>query len=318
MAKRKPKPLAVEDAVAAIKKLFTRKRGAWDSTEWKQRREIAEGLPAGVPPASLAKLLSVFDVSQLDELPAHADDAILAALEARRKHEDAAFVLTALAAAKGDRHERLRDLLSRTGSMLWASSVNRKGLHALVADRPDIVEGARAAVAIEGVHVTSRYLPVLVADASRESLDILVPYLEKRLKKKDHDLDWFRKEVVPLFGDTPHAKAIIAMLAEATEERTKVSPALQFAKQLGIAKPPPIVTVTLTFRDRGDRTVWQINIDSRRASWFQFRRNEKWLWRSGTPSTMEELPEARESYVLRVGKGMDRAKVDAWAKSLMP
>jgi hypothetical protein len=80
--------------------------------------------------------------------------------------------------------------------------------------------------------------------------------------------------------------------------------------------PPDVLGLTLSFRDRDSKTVWQIRVDSTLADWLQARRTEKWLWRSVTLAKASELPAECASYVLRVKSG-DRRKLDAWAKSLL-
>lgn len=313
MPKRKATRLTVDDARTQIAALVKKPVAQWNSDDWGKRNELAERAPADVP--NLAKLLATFDVSELAQLPTHLDDAILAAVEARPKNEDAAFVIAAL---RTDRRAKLRELLDLTGSLPWAAKADPARLAKLVKQRPDVVEGARAAMALaEPSFVVNRYLPVLVADATPDSLDLIVPHLEQMVKDKDGELDWFRKAVVPLFGDTPAAHDVIVLLASATEERTKVSPARAFAKQLGMNPPPALLEVMLSFRDERGVTVYQIKIDSKLASWMQGRRNHKWLWRTITVAKLaSELPAERRSYVLRVTSG-DRKQLDSWASSLL-
>jgi hypothetical protein len=309
MPKRKATPLTVEDARAQIAALLRTPR--WDSSHWHARDDIAARMPVGVP--NVGKLLAKFDVNELTRVPAQHDAAILASLEARPKNPDAAFVLAAL---RTNPRAKLRDLLDMPG-LAWAGRANRAALLKLVKQRPDVVEGARAAFALtkKSAYVTCVYLPILVAEASRDSLDLIVSYVEQMVKDKDSELDWFRKTVVPLFGDTAAAKDLLVLLAGAAEERTKASPALAFAKKLGMNPPPALLSLSLTFRDRTGITVYQIRVDSKLASWMQARRNEKWLWRYATPKDLA-LPAECASYVLRVKSG-DRKKLDAWAKSLL-
>ncbi|MBA3395067.1 MAG: hypothetical protein H0T89_20640 [Deltaproteobacteria bacterium] len=111
---------------------------------------------------------------------------------------------------------------------------------------------------------------------------------------------------------------MIALLAGTADDRTKASPARAFAKQLGMDPPPDVLQATLSFRDRAGKTLYQVRIDSTLASWLQGRSQWFTLWSTLTPARLvEELPRDRASYVLRVGKGANRAKLDAWAKSLM-
>lgn len=310
MPKRKATPLTVDEAKAQIDEILKKPVASWDGGDWRKRNDLASRLPRGVPNAG--KLLATYDVRELGQLPAQLDDAVLAAIEARPKDPDAAFVLAAL---RTNPKTHVRDLLSI--QLDWAARANRAVLAKLVKKRPDIVEGARAAFALQRPgYVTSVYLPVLVVEASRDSLDLIVPYVEQMVKDRDGELDWFRKEVVPLFGDTPAARDVIALLDGVVDERTKVSPARAFAKKLGMDPPPDVLGLTLSFRDRDGKTVWQIRVDSTLADWLQARRTEKWLWRSVTLAKASELPAECASYVLRVKSG-DRRKLDAWAKSLL-
>lgn len=315
MAKRKASALTPAEATAQIAALCAKPTADWERADWKRRNELAQRIPAGVP---VAAFLERFEVHELADLPDHFDDAIVAALDTRPTIPAAAFVRTALATGRGDRHARLRELCRLTFTLTWAAKADQRELAALVAKRPDIVEGARAAMALveRDRYVVCRYLPVLAVEASRDSLDLLVPYIEELVKTRDSELDWFRKEVVPLLGDTPAAKNVIALLSATVDERTEKSPARAFAKQLGMNPPPPLLQATLTFRDGTGSTVYQIRIDSTKADWLEARRNEKWQWRSLTlEKLVAELPAERASYVLRVSKG-DRKKLDAWAKSL--
>jgi hypothetical protein len=313
-----PKPMTIPEADAALR--------AWakaepnDSPQWKALHAQLDRMPAGASTKLLAKVLGYFpQLADLADMPAHFDDAIVALVDSRaRKDADAAFVTTALRTADGDHHARLRELLRMTMSLSWAGNARPERLRAVIA-RADLVAGAQAAVAVERFeeYVVSRYVPILAADASRESLDILLPFVEQALDKRDGDLDWLREKVVPLLGDAAPARGLVEMLADAARERTEASPALAFARELGMVPPPATLKLTLSYRDGGRLSAYQIRVDSTRAAWFQARRNEKWLWRGAAPNGIE-VPPTATSYVLRVSsRGADRAKLDAWAKQLM-
>jgi hypothetical protein len=314
MARRKTTPLTSAEASARIVALCKKPRDRWKREDEDVRDELVARAPADTPGRD--RLLDSFDVDELGfRVPMFSDAAIVASLEARSGDPDAAC---ALAALRTNPKAKVRDVLGLMSSLCWAGRAKRAELAKLVKKHPEIVEGARAAMALSDArgYVTDRYLPVLAAEASADSLDLLVPYIEKIVKEQAHELDWFRKEVVPLLGDTPAAKDVTALLARTVDDRTEKSPARAFAKRLGMVPPPPVLQATLSFRDRAGKTVYQIRIDSTKAAWLQGRRNEKWLWRSRSLDELaKELPAERTSYVLRVSKG-DRAKLAAWAKAL--
>jgi hypothetical protein len=328
MARAATKRLSTEEAERALRDVLAnppyRHDGdstsfLWERPQWKKLSALLTGLPVGVSQKLVDDVLDVVGaispIGHLEELPAHHDDAIVRFLEARQATDaDAAFVIAALRAIRrGDRHRGLRDALFRTQSMPWASDTKRSAVRALIAKHPEYVDGAQAAIAI-AFEPTSRYLPILAADASPASLDILLPHLEAARAGGD-DLDWMREDLVPLFPDTPHARAWIASLDRAADDRTEASPAKAWVETLGM-KAPAIVKFTLTFR-AGTRVIYQVKADSTSQHWLFGRRTAKWRWSGIAPEDIAEHVGDATAYVLRAGAGLDRTKLDAWARSLI-
>ncbi|MEO8703717.1 MAG: hypothetical protein ABI867_26945 [Kofleriaceae bacterium] len=312
---RKPKPLGpftIREAEARLRAALAGTRN--NPADWRAFQALLQAVPEGVSHTLAVRVLAVPLFAYLAELPASLDAARLAFLEAReRKDEDAAFVLGGVRAG-GD----IRDLITQSQQLPWASWTKRPQLAALIAKHQEYVAAAQAAVAIGGVHSTSRYLPILAIDGSRDSLDLFVPYLERQRRTKGRDADWFRKELVPLFAKTPATAAVIALLDDAVDKRIKTSPALAFVKRLGIDPPPALVQVTVSFRDDRGRVIFLVRVDSKEVGWCCGRRTVKWQWRAYTPGALAEaIPAGVATYIMRVSKGLDRAKLDAWVRSLL-
>ncbi len=182
--------------------------------------ELLRALPEGVKPALVAKVVGYSkNFSSLAKLPEHLDDAIYALIKSRLKSQrfkdaDCAFVNAGLSAFQdADRHDALRDLVARTGTLQPMTETNRASLARLIAKHPEYVVGAQAAVAIEGLYMSSIYLPILVVEASPDSLDILLPELERlRDRNARYEVEWMIGEVVPRLGKTAAAKSFVELL----------------------------------------------------------------------------------------------------------
>jgi hypothetical protein len=321
------KPLAAEDAL--IKLAHFAKNRPDSSETWKAFDTMLLRLPEGLPPKKVAPALAhhSYPLVSLSPLPAHLDEAILLML-GKQRDENAAFVLAGLSVGG---KERLHELLDLTSMLPWAANANGDQLRKLIKNQGWIVAGAQAAFAVtkhDYMLVTSRYLPILAADASEESLDVLLPFVRKAVKQRSSDVDWLRKEVVPLLPDTGLARAMREMLDDTVKQRETKSPALAFAKALGMDPPPQTIVFKIAFQlDRpGYRRVWlkrhpfNLEVDSTKANWFRYRSSGSGVF-YGLKRPLTELPPLltfAKSYTLRVAsKGADKAKLHAWATSLL-
>ncbi len=317
---------ALADAEAELRKFLAdppySETGAWRWERPKSVRfqKLLATLPAGLPPSLIDALFAAYFVRSslidLHDLPAHLDDWIVAHVEARGG-VDAAFILRALELGRGDRHALLEELLYLAHFLPRAGRANRTHSAALAA-RPEILEAAQVAVALEGIGLpeSSRYVPILAADASPGSLDLLLPIIEAA--RADGDFDWIQKDLLPLFPDTPHVRAIVAGLVEAKTERASASPARAFVEKLGM-RAPAHVKITVTFKDAAGAVTYALRIDSARGGGFEGRRNAKWQWNGVAPGAIKKhVPATTVAYVLRASAGLDRAKLDAWARKFLP
>ena len=100
----------------------------------------------------------------------------------------------------------------------------------------------------------------------------------------------------------------------------KPSPALRFAMTLGMKRPPEVVQFTLSFRAPVQGSYqpphYDLVIDSTQASWCTYRNY------NSAPGPIEPkkvmVPVEMTTFVLlSSSKGVDTAKVKAWAKSLL-
>ncbi len=286
-------------------------------------------LPAGVPDtlttAALVKLISVLGLSYIATAPAHAVAAVIAALEQFPNQPDAVFALTGLRLS-ADPAAELRFWLEGAG-LHSTGYLERKQL-ARDVKNPVTVAAARAALAVteHANFRTSRHLPLLVAEASPESLEFVTPYALRLLAQPDRDLDWFRTRVVPLFGASPAADALAQRLGVVVGAPPGSSPALAFCKALGMHPLPSTIKFTASFF--GPRPAspqfphaWQVKADSTEANWFCVRRNEKWQWRA-LAAPLTELKATLTDALVRVevrssGKNVDREKLIEWLETML-
>jgi hypothetical protein len=291
----------------------------WGRAQWRKLYALLSAIPPGVNAKLLGKVLDVVcekdPIRQLEKLPAHLDDKILAMLEAREaKDVNCAFVAGAMRAARRDRPKKLRAFMAMTDTLHWGDRAKAAEIRKLIKKHPEIIDGAQAACAVE-VDITSRYLPILAVDASPGSLDVLLPYLEAGRTSATVELDWILEDIVPLFPKTPQTQAWIASLEEAATARTESSPAKAWVQALG-SRVPEIVKLTITFRNQG-KFVFGLRVDSTEADWFAGRPHAKHFWMYQNPDQVAERVRGATDYILRIGPGLDRAKIDAWAQALL-
>ncbi len=312
-----PKPLSVAEADAVLRDAIASHQ-TWDRARWRKLEQQLQRFPADVSRKLFDKILGLLNFMSLAELPEAFDEAVLAFIVAKQRvTDDCAFIAAAMQAVQGDRHAALVDLIGCSIRLGWASRTSRPHLAKILKRHPEYVVGAQAAIGQFGVETTSRYLPILVVDGSADSFDLLIPFLEQARSKRGPELDWFRREVVPLCSDTPAARAVIAMLSAAATERTHASPALAFAKQLGMKTVPTVLQATVVFRDRNKAAVYRVRFDSTQAAWCETRPGS-WSWAPLEPAKIV-LPAESVTFLLRVqSNGTDRAKLATWATSLLP
>ena len=99
-----------------------------------------------------------------------------------------------------------------------------------------------------------------------------------------------------------------------------VSGAHAFAAKLGMKKPPAVVKFCVRFRapKQGNYQPphYELVVDSTQASWCTYR-NYNIAPRAIEPSGVNVPVEMTRFVVLKVSRGIDRAKVEAWARSLL-
>ena len=102
--------------------------------------------------------------------------------------------------------------------------------------------------------------------------------------------------------------------------RAKASPAQAFAAHLGMKPAPAVVKFTLSFRAPRQGSYqpphYQLVIDSTQANWCTYR-NYNAAPRPIDPRTVQVPVEMTSFVLLAVSRGVSRAKVSAWAKSLL-
>ena len=101
---------------------------------------------------------------------------------------------------------------------------------------------------------------------------------------------------------------------------SKPSPALAFAARLGMKPPPPVVQFSLSFRaprqGKYQPPHYELVIDSTKKSWCTYR-NYNVSPRAIEPAEVMVPVEMTTFVLMAVSKGVNRAKVEAWAKSLL-
>ncbi len=319
-----PKKLTAEQAIQRLT-AFTQKKP--EGSDWREISRVTDHLPEGVPEALtttvLVELIDGLGVGYITQTPAHARGAVLAALRKCPRRPDAVFALSGLEFSS--KPEDMGPWLS--GMALTSASHYRAGGLEKALATPGVVAAAQAALAVtpQNEWRTSHHLPVLAADASAESLDILTPYALALLERRDSELDWFRKCVVPLLGAGQASEALKKQLEGAVEERTESSPARAFCRAIGMNPPPAKLVFNASFFAAEPASTafphaWQVKADSTKSAWFSARRNEKWQWSPCDP--LKDLKSTLGPGLVRVtfrasGKDVDREKLQAWLESFL-
>lgn len=297
----------------------------WERPQYVAWRKLKAALPADVDRELLHRALvatcAISGWGDVDELPPALDDAIVRLGEHFAPEQaEWTFILTAFRAGRRrpDRSAWLRRLLSYPHWLGWVGQRTRAAVVAMLAEYPELLEGARVAFPLDDDRYTSYFIPLLAADGTPDSLDLLLPMFEAA-RTTGEDVDWIRAEVVPLLPDNKHVRAFIADFDAVVEQRTLGSPARDFLVGLGQAKPPKVVKLTLTFKDARDRVTFAVKADSTKPHWLFGRRNAKWQWSAIAPDEIAaRIPPETRRYILLCGAGVERARVDAWARTLMP
>ena len=99
-----------------------------------------------------------------------------------------------------------------------------------------------------------------------------------------------------------------------------VSGAHAFCARLGIKKAPAVVKVSVRFRAPRQGNYqpphYELVIDSTQESWCTYR-NYNIAPRAIEPASVMVPVEMTRFEVFKVSRGIDRAKVEAWARSLL-
>lgn len=320
------KPLTAERALEQLG--FFAKNPPSGRPQWKRFEQVLHRLPKGLPLAVLTNALEGFawEPSRLAEFPAHLDEAKVAVLTRHRDEPDAAFVLAALAANGGKNLKRLLELTSETP---WVELATHARMAKLLAKQPELVAGAQAAFAVtsdDGNLSSSPYLPILAADGTDESIDLLLPFISKAVKTKSSQVDDVKNDLLPLMPDTAATRGLKAVLDSTLEERTKTSPALAFAAALGMKPPPKTLVFTIAFQcvrsnaptNWLKRNPFRVDVDSTRANWF-LHQNIGFAGLSPMQEPLKNMPttlKGARSYTLRVKSG-DKTALHRWAQSLL-
>jgi hypothetical protein len=102
--------------------------------------------------------------------------------------------------------------------------------------------------------------------------------------------------------------------------RVKASPAHTFAERLGMKPAPAVVKFALSFRAPKQGSYqppyYELVIDSAEANWCTYR-NYNAAPRPIDPRKVQVPVEMTSFVLLAVSRGVSRAKVSAWAKSLL-
>ena len=144
----------------------------------------------------------------------------------------------------------------------WGSQPMKAKLRALAEDAE--VLAALQGAAARATNVSRRMLAVLVIDASRDSIDALLPSLDPALMSADTRLEWL-KALRTHAKKTPELDAILGEIDQTLADRAAASPALALGPVIGIG-----AVKLLWFEVRISAANYQgsIHIDSRSANWF--------------------------------------------------
>lgn len=139
---------------------------------------------------------------------------------------------------------------------------------ARLAKQPAVLQAIQG-VAANSAEVPLEMLIVLAIDGSDASIDALIPHLDLALGHRDARLERLAR-VRPFIKPTPALAAVFAELDGAVDARRATSPALAFAKAIGL----PVTDVfwcSFLLRSGGAVPEFQgsVRIDSREDRWFR-------------------------------------------------
>lgn len=219
-----------------------------EAEEWLQepsRRVEALGrLPDDVDPELAANVVlslikpeapsSWFFADTCKHLPASVIRAVLARLRSGPRRAD--FIFLTEAVSEGPElveqwQSALKGLLDLQTSYAWGSKQRRAKLKAL-AENPRFLAALQTAV-VGGEHVLDDMLAALAADGSEASVDALLPRFVAAQKDRSELLDQLAK-VKTHAARTPAMDEMLSSLREGLDERNAASPALAFARELGL------------------------------------------------------------------------------------
>jgi hypothetical protein len=161
----------------------------------------------------------------------------------------------------------------------WGSKQLKAKLRALAEDA-EILAALQGAAA-RGTHVSRTMLAVLVIDASRDSIDALLPSLDPALMTPDTRLEWLQA-LRTHAKKTPELAAILGEIDQTIAQRAAASPALALGPVIGLGEVKLLWFNVRISSEKLDShvPVYQgtIDLDSRSSSWFRV-----WLTYAGPP-----------------------------------
>ena len=214
------------------------------------------------------------DLAKLDKLPAAAIRGVLAKLSNQREDWEHVFLQLAVDVDASDAAVVLhwQAALDALGDLnltyAWGSKARRERFTKL-ARSPRLLQAIQGTAA--NCEVQIDLLAVLVADASPESLDALIPHLDDALVAQDVRLDRVTR-LKTHAKSTPALRAIMGEIEAARDARNAVSQALALGERIGLGRVP-----ALWFRARMlpsspaggvQRIQGWVTVDSRKACWF--------------------------------------------------
>jgi hypothetical protein len=140
---------------------------------------------------------------------------------------------------------------------------------ARLAEQPAVLQAIQG-VAANSAEVPIEMLIVLAIDGGDASIDALIPHLDLALGQRDARLERLAR-VRPFTRATPALAAVFAELDRAVDARRSTSPALAFAKAIGLAVTDVFWCSFLLRSAAGGVPEWQgsVRIDSREDRWFR-------------------------------------------------
>lgn len=248
--------------------------------------EAIQRLPAKTTPdraAAAVARLSESDYGLLLARDFQFSAPVVRALLARLATERRALTIFLVEAAPShldDRHLReawrtaadaLLSLMTPGG---WGSSRMKATVRG-VAKTPRLLAATQAAV-VGGKDAPSSLMAVLAADGSEASVDALLPAFSRASEEQTELLDRMKRIKVHA-ANNASLDAMFAALERRIDERNSTSPALTFARALGLDAKRFVVRLWLSSVPRA--CLFELEIDSTEASWFSVR--ARWLGEPG-------------------------------------